>query len=628
VIRLLTSATQRESPREPRKGLNRHRLLGEENPLRLLTSGANVDILNLLRQEPSSPREIALFLGKDETDVSRRLRMMERAGIVRGSWSRKNERNVKVYSLLGFQAQVDFDPSGLTFRLMTATGTKTHSYSGMNDFEIPSTSGFIGRREELRRLASQDGLYVILGLPGIGKTTLALALRERPVMWHTIREVDSFGYILNKIAVFLARFGFNDALDYVKSGGDEDRIKIELIGKGLDRIRAVAIFDDYHKNRDDRMEILLDHLWKKCDRVKTVILSRSRPRFYSLGPRTNEIWLQGFSLEETREFLSTKGVEAGGAGVEKLWSKLSGHPLSLMLFCSLPTDKSPGSSIDEVTREAITDYLARELYSGLASEERILLTSLSIFRAPATPRALSEIFRLKNTRYLLDNLELKMLVTRQQDKFAIHELLRSAFYRFLDDPKRVHLGVARYYIGLGTVEDTLEAIFHFVRAGDTKAVTELLRGEIEHETHRFVEKGYAIPLLSTLEPLGENLSSEDRFYLLCLRGKARSRAGEWTSARKELLEALQIAEMMREKSLVAHATKCLAEHYYWKGNLDETEGLLLKCAEMYADLGIRDCLQAVYSQLARLSFSMGRHDKAKRFAGIAQDIKSEASASH
>jgi ATP/maltotriose-dependent transcriptional regulator MalT len=559
--------------------------------------------------------------------------MMERAGIVRGLWSRKNRMNVKVYSLLGFHAQVDLDPSGLTFRLMTATDTKTHLYSSMSEFEIPSTSGFIGRREELKRLASQDGLYVILGLPGIGKTTLAggfaaLALGERPVMWHTIREVDSFGYILNKITIFLARFGFNDALDYVKSGGDEDRIKIELVGKGLDRIRAVTIFDDYHKNRDERLDMLLDHMWKNCDRVKTVILSRSRPTFYSLGQRTNEIWLRGFSLEETREFLSIKGVEAGGTDVEKLWSKLSGHPLSLTVFCSLVTDKSAGSSIDEVTNEAITDYLAREVYSGLGSEERVLLTSLSVFRTPVTPRALSEIFRLKNTRYLLDNLELKMLVTRQQDKFAIHELLRDAFYRFLDDPKRVHLGVARYYIGLGTVEDTVEAIFHFVRAGDTKAVTELLRGEIEHETHRFVESGYAIPLLSTLEALGENLPREDRFYLLCLRGKARSRAGEWTSARKEILEALQIAEMMRQKSLVAHATKCLAEHYYWRGNLDETESLLLKCVEMYQHLGIRDCLQTVYSQLARLSFSMGRHDKAKRFAGIAQDIKAEASASH
>ena len=521
----------------------------------------------------------------------------------------------------------------MTFRLRTATDTKTRFYSGMSDFEIPSTPGFIGRREELKRLTSQDGLHVILGLPGIGKTTLAagfaaLALRERPVMWHTIREVDSFGYILNRIAVFLARRGFSDALDYVKSGGDEDRIKIELVGKGLDRIRAVAILDDYHKNRDERLDMLLDHLWKNCDRVKTVILSRSRPTFYSLGHRTNEIWLRGFSLEETREFLSIKGVEAGGTGVEKLWSKLSGHPLSLTVFCSLATDKSAGSSIDMMTNEAITDYLAREVYSGLGSEERILLTSLSVFRAPVTPRVLSEIFRVKNTRYLLDNLELKMLVTRQQDKFTIHEILRDAFYRFLDDPKRVHLGVARYYIGLRTVEDTLEAIFHFVKAGDMKAVTELLRGEIEHETHRFVERGYAMPLLSTLEPLGDNLPSEDRFYLLCLRGKARSTTGEWASARKEILEALQIAEMMREKSLVAHATKCLAEHYYWRGNLDETESLLLKCAEIYEQLGIRDCLQTVYSQLGRLSFSMGRHDRAKRFAGIAQDMKSEASASH
>ena len=603
----------------------------EKNLLRVVASTVNIDVLNVIRQEPSSPREIARFLGKNETDISRRLRLMEKAGIVNGAWTRKKGRNVKVYALRGFHAEVDFGPEGLTLQLKTATESKSITADAIASFEVPSTSNFVGRQRELAMLAGEEGLHVVIGLPGIGKTSLGVAfaasvLKERPVLWHTVREVDSFAYVVSKIAVFLARFGFSDALDYIRGGGDEDRVNLELIGKGLNRIRSVVIFDDYHRRRDERLDALLEHLWRSCSTVKIVVLSRSRPRFYSLESGVREYWLQGLTVEETRMFLSDKGVETGESGTEELWRKVLGHPLSLTLYCALVKERGKGVSVDIVKDENITGYFLDELSSALSEDEKELLTALSVFRSPVAAKALSDTFNLKKVLQSSHNLEMKMLINRVQDKLVIHELLREAFYRFLDNPREAHLVVARYYNGVGTSAETLEAIFHYIRAENIGAVISIVKEEIEDEKYRFVEQGLSAPLLDLLDGVKVPPDSEDLFYLLCLRGKARSRLGEWESAAKELTEALRIADKAGRK-FQAYATKCLAEHYYFRGDFTNTMRDLLKATEIFQDLGISDSLERAYTQLARLSFSMGRHDKAKYYAELAERL-SRPAASH
>ncbi len=587
-----------------------------------MTSGVNLDILNLLRHEPSSPRDIARFLGKDETDVSRRLRSMERAGIVKGVWSRRKEKNVRVYSLLGFHAEIDFDPTGLSFQLRTATKASDYTANVLGSYEVPSVSGFVGRENELKSLSSEDGLTVVIGLPGVGKTSLASAfaasaINTRPVVWHTVREVDSFGYLANKIAVFLARFDFGEALEYVQGGGDEDRVKIELLGRGLNKLRAMIVFDDYQRSRDERLDALLEHLWKSCTKVRILVLSRSRPRFYTLGQRATELWLQGLSLEETKQLISGWRVQMPEKEAEELWRRLSGHPLSLTLFKSLAKEGS--STVPPIyLRERLTDYFTREIYSALSPEERDVLLTLSVFRAPVPPRALSEILQQKNLNYLIHNLENKMLVTRQQDLVVVHEVERAAFYGFLDRPEKIHATVARYYLRSGTPEDALEALFHLMKSKDTSAFQDLFKREIERENYRFVEHGYSAVLVSILEQFEEPAGAEGRFYFLCLRGKARARQGRWEQANTDLTEAIQIANKLRKKSLLAHATKCMAECYYWKGDLKQTETHLLNAAGLFEELQMRDLLGRVYSQLAILYFLMGKHGEARRSAELAE----------
>ncbi|MBU7024714.1 MAG: winged helix-turn-helix transcriptional regulator, partial [Theionarchaea archaeon] len=64
--------------------------------LKTLSNKTNLEIINLLRNEPSYPRKISEILGMQEGYISRILSNLEKIGILRSQWAYR-ERNVKLY---------------------------------------------------------------------------------------------------------------------------------------------------------------------------------------------------------------------------------------------------------------------------------------------------------------------------------------------------------------------------------------------------------------------------------------------------------------------------------------------------------------------------------------------------
>jgi predicted transcriptional regulator len=52
--------------------------------LKVLSSEVNLQILSILRSGSFNPRELARILQRDESDVSRRLKALERVGLIEG----------------------------------------------------------------------------------------------------------------------------------------------------------------------------------------------------------------------------------------------------------------------------------------------------------------------------------------------------------------------------------------------------------------------------------------------------------------------------------------------------------------------------------------------------------------
>jgi len=235
--------------------------------LDLLTNGVNTEILGLLRNESSYPRILAKILGKDETHISKRLRVLERAGIVKGEWRRTGRKNVRLYSLNADRIEIVFDLDGCKVHLGSEEGGKMLIVTSLHDSRAPVPTKFVGRIEELQILESKKNFFIIEGMAGIGKTSLASKFAEKTkeshhVFWHALKEVDSFGFLINKLAVFLSRFQCLDLFNYIKAGGTDDAAKMAMLLDGIDSKDYVVILDDYHRCQDEKIDILLGYLQK------------------------------------------------------------------------------------------------------------------------------------------------------------------------------------------------------------------------------------------------------------------------------------------------------------------------------------------------------------------------------
>ena len=59
-------------------------------------------------------RIMSQHLGKDEADIVRRLRMMQKSGLVESAWGSRLGKNVKLYSLLASGFDVNIRQDGIT----------------------------------------------------------------------------------------------------------------------------------------------------------------------------------------------------------------------------------------------------------------------------------------------------------------------------------------------------------------------------------------------------------------------------------------------------------------------------------------------------------------------------------
>jgi len=160
--------------------------------LRLLASRENLAILSALAVNPEYPRRLAGRLHRGEAHVAQRLRTLEQAGLLQGSWAREGGKNVKLYRLKTREFTLAINEEGYQVQAQTTEiDTTPYTLEG-----VPPRCPIFGREQELARLSDPSSRFsMIVGLPGMGKTTLATELAHRHgiqrVVWHTFTPFDS-----------------------------------------------------------------------------------------------------------------------------------------------------------------------------------------------------------------------------------------------------------------------------------------------------------------------------------------------------------------------------------------------------------------------------------------------------
>lgn len=475
--------------------------------LRLLANPMNRDILGVLAVEPGFPRRIANLLGYAESEVSRRLRAMEAAGLLRSGWKRL-ENNVKVYDLARRRLEIRITSSGLVLDAGEDDGEAV-SPSGPS-MPIPPTPGFVGRRDVLARLDEQP-VTVLEGLPGIGKTSvLARFARGQNALWVTCRGAESLTWVANQAALHLAQHGDRTLLDAVESGARGAQLAGALL-EALDQDGRTAVVDDAHLAADPELRGFLNDAVARVSQGRLLLATRER---WPHAPRdgVQVVRLEGLSDDDAVAFLSAKGLDITEGMRRRIRDEVGGHPLALHLLAEAATvDGGLEPLLDRRPERELTDYLLGEIDAGLTENERTALAHGALFAQTFHRQELETLCGRKLEAPLLA-LRRRNLVLGEEDGMRLHEVVRNFFYSRLEDKDRLHRKAAEQCLARSSVAGRLEAMHHLLQAGDRDTVLELVAEDLDLHDYGFVDSGYHRLYRDILEGFQRSEVESDRLW--------------------------------------------------------------------------------------------------------------------
>ena len=539
---------------------------------------------------------------------------MERMGLVKASWVRKDGKNVKLYELRTDSIQVQLTPEG--YEAKFSSSSRPITVPIFKEVGIPSCPNFVGREKELVSLKPAGNFIVVEGIAGIGKTWLVarlvrqLAFKE--VFWHAIKGFDTFDSVIRRLAIFLRAQGKTELYDYVKSNGPDKSVKLELLTKEVDNQRNVLVFDDYHACADKSIEDLIPHLKNNLRRTLVVLVSRTRPRFASEGGVTEHL-LSGFTFEETAAFLSSRGLESSRALVNLVQEKLHGHPLSLQFLSEASRETEVESALESVKESKLLNYLWTQVYENLSVPERAVLGVMSVFRTPPSIDALRFVCGPK-VAFSVYELERKHLATEVGQRYSLHDLVNEMAYRLVDSPEEAHKKIADYYLKEASLASRVEAVYHLLEAKEYEKAAKIVQ-EHYNVGDPILTSEYAVPYMELLRALPiEFVNKEHQPYVLLVIGRTERDFVDLRKAAETLSRALEIAEQQADTALSAKIEIALGRAYYDMGLMHKAENYLLEAADYFKNLKDQLWLAQAYIFLCELYRRRGLMDKALAYA--------------
>jgi tetratricopeptide (TPR) repeat protein/transcriptional regulator with XRE-family HTH domain len=334
---------------------------------------------------------------------------------------------------------------------------------------------------ELRERLASDRAVVVLGLPGMGKTTLAAALaREHgpePVCWLTL----SAGLTTSADAL-LSRLGRALGVEE-PSPPPPLETRLERFGAALLARPLLVCLDGAQLIRDDQAVLrTLGHL---VEATPARLLLTSREQLPLPGLST--LRLGGLEPPEARTLVARLGGPLPAELAERLVARTGGSPMLLRLsLAQLRTAPNPARLIEHLeTQPEVAAYLLDTTLRHLGESAGMLLALVAVFRQPVDlhDETLVDLYQAsEGPRDLLEDLgELQRYQLIDHPAQAqLHPLVRDHVYaRLVGDVarrRRLHRVAATWYELVR--EDALEAAWHFSQAGEVAQASEVLAGQV------------------------------------------------------------------------------------------------------------------------------------------------------
>jgi len=357
----------------------------------------NIQILLLLSIKPSYTREIADVLKLDETSVSRRLKLLEELGVVRSSWKRVGDKNVRLHELNIKEFSIRFDGGAL--EVSFSEREKYRESIRLRKMIIPESSGLVGREEELHAIHSSNAPIIHLwGLPGVGKSSLIAwyikHYREKdPVYWYIPTASDTAGTLKLKLALLVSTITGIDARAIVNSD-------IDTLADLLNKHSVVLVFDDFHGVSKEVREYALSLVDKVEYPTRVFIISRSKEKELP--------YWKGKILDiEVKPLPPNEAVELTRMLSEDLSASLTQHDIlriaklsggiPLLIRSIINLYKSTGLPLTECINRVVVSYYESEIGGIVDESGRLILELLTAVGGVLPIEILCNVLSLRQT---------------------------------------------------------------------------------------------------------------------------------------------------------------------------------------------------------------------------------------